>query len=317
MKTNFSYTRQFMQIFFAIMAFVVLIAACSAPEDPGLVEKNRASSALMAFDALQSNSSSDVSFVDMKEIPEWIYQEREAAELERIAAELERMAYEAAARFPRRVPIFMYHTSSEEYPGGLSELFVRPSIFEQQIIHLVENGYTFVTFDDWDNLHNIERPVFITFDDGYKENYTEIFPILQRHNARITIFLTLRNVRHGRLTEDMIRRMSESGLVKFESHTMTHRNLASISHDETRLRRELRESRERIEEITGIEVVAIAYPYGRFNARVTEVVAEYYRFGLTTIFGWHYTREHCYFEMRRLRVNRSTSLSRFIAMLGD
>ena len=226
-------------------------------------------------------------------------------------------AYEGQteSRTPVRVPVFMFHTSSEYNPGGLPELYVRPSVFEEMIIHLVENGYTLVTFDDWDNLHNIERPVFITFDDGYEANYTEIFPILERHNARITIFLTLMNVKEGGLTIEMIRRMSESGLVRFESHTMNHRNLARISEDEERLRWELGESRERIEEITGVPVVAIAYPYGAFNRRVAEVARDYYRFGITTIFGTHVTETICDFEIRRFRISRSTSVYRFIELL--
>ena len=223
---------------------------------------------------------------------------------------------EEAVREPFAVPIFMYHTSSEHNPGGIPELYVRPSVFERQMLHLIENGFTFVTFDDWDNLHNIERPVFITFDDGYRANYTEIFPILKRHNIRITIFLTLVNVRPGYLTPDMIRRMSDSGLVKFESHTLSHRNLASISSDEQKLIRELRDSRYRIEELTGKPVVAIAYPYGRFNDRVLEVVPEFYRFGISTLPGKHIVGEHCDFAIRRLRVSRSTSLNAFINMLG-
>ena len=288
------------------LAASLWLGSCGTQAEPVFAEKNEALPAPAVFTALHFEPAPDIPHI--KEIPEGILQERDAIERARAVID-------AWVRFPTRVPIFMYHTSSEEYPGGLSELFVRPSVFEQQIIHLVENGYTFVTFDDWDSLHNVERPVFITFDDGYEANYTEIFPILQRHNARITIFLTLSNVRRGGLTEEMIQRMSDSGLVKFESHTLTHRNLTTISHDEASLRRELGESRTRIEELTGKEVVAIAYPYGRFNARVAEVAGEYYRFGLSTAFGWHYTRVHCYFEMRRLRVNRSTSLNRFIEML--
>ena len=289
------------------VAAALLLAACGAAQaETMFADKNEALSAPAVFAAMRFEPAPDI--FDIKEIPEDILRERDA--IERARAVLE-----AAARFPARVPIFMYHTSSETNPGGIPELYVRPSVFEQQIIHLVENGYTFVTFDDWDNLHDIERPVFITFDDGYEANYTEIFPILQRHDARITIFLTLSNVRRGGLTEEMIQRMSDSGLVKFESHTLTHRHLPSISQDEASLRRELRDSKARIEELTGREVVAIAYPYGRFDARVTQAAADYYRFGLSTIFGWHYTREHCYFEMRRLRVSRSTSLNRFIEML--
>lgn len=215
------------------------------------------------------------------------------------------------------VPIFMYHTSSEYEPGPLSALYVRPSEFELQLAHLAENGYTFVTFDDWDNLHAIERPVFITFDDGYRANYTEIFPIIERHGAVITIFLTLGQVRPDELDEDMVRRMSDSGLVKFESHTMTHADLASISGDADRLRFELESSRAEIEALTGREVMALAYPFGSFNDAVAEAAAEFYRFGLSIAPGLHCPREHDDFAMRRLTVHRSTSLRAFIAMLGD
>ena len=216
---------------------------------------------------------------------------------------------------PLAVPIFMYHTSSETEPEGIVELYVKPSVFEEQIIHLVENGYTFVTFDDWDNLHNIDKPVFITFDDGYESNYTEIFPILERHGARITLFMLIRNIGPGGLTEDMMRRMSDSGLVKFESHTLTHPSFPSISHDDDRLRRELLESKEIIEEITGVPVVAIAYPYGNFDERTIEAAREFYRFGISTLPGWHVTQEDNNFKIRRLRVNRSTSIRGFINML--
>lgn len=218
-------------------------------------------------------------------------------------------------RSSTRIPIFMYHTSSEDNPGGLPELYVRPSEFERQIRHLSENGYTFVTFDDWFNLHNIEKPVFITFDDGYEANFTEIFPIIQRYNARITIFLALDNIERENFTVEMIREMSDSGLVKFESHTITHVDLTGISSDDARLTRELRDSKAMIEEITGKPVLALAYPGGRFNARVVERAREYYLFAVSTISGKHDTSIHGDFEIRRLRVNRSTSLNAFINML--
>ena len=233
-----------------------------------------------------------------------------------VIAEPAAVTEQPPAAGPRNIPIFMYHTSSEYNPGGLAELYVRPSEFKRQIRHLSENGYTFVTFDDWFDLHNIEKPVFITFDDGYKANFTEIFPILQMYNARITIFLTLDNIERENFTVEMIREMSDSGLVKFESHTISHVDLVSISADDERLRRELRDSRAMIEDITGRPVLAIAYPAGRSNARVIERAREYYMFGVRADGGMHSTNFGD-FEIRRFRVNRSTTLNDFINMLGQ
>ena len=215
----------------------------------------------------------------------------------------------------KKVPIFMYHTSSENNPGALSELYVKPSEFEKQVQYLAENNYTFCTFDDWYNLHNIDKPVFLTFDDGYEANYTEIFPILQQYNAKITIFLAINNMAAENFTAEMIREMSDSGLVKFESHTISHADLSAVSSDDARLAGELEDSKKQIEEITGKNVRAIAYPGGKFNAKVKLKASEYYLFGVSIIHGAHNT-DYDDFEIRRFRVNRSTSLNAFIGMLG-
>jgi len=219
-----------------------------------------------------------------------------------------------------RFPVLMYHNSSEidppEDPDGIyvPELFVKPSEFENQIKYLSENDYTFCIFDDWYDLYDIEKPVFITFDDGYEENYTEIFPILKKYNAKITIFLVTNPYKEKILTPEMVREMSKSGLVKFESHTLTHVDLEEISPDEEKLTEELRDSKRKIEEMTGKRVHAIAYPGGKFNAEVRKKTKEFYQFGITTIWGMHRTTIDNY-AIRRLSVDRGMSIDDFIKLL--
>jgi len=219
---------------------------------------------------------------------------------------------------PKNMPVFMYHTSSEYNPGDLTELYVKPSEFEKQVLYLIENGYTFCTFDDYYNLNSIEKPVFITFDDGYRENYTEIFPILQKYkeyNVKITIFLIINSITDTNITRDMIVEMSDSGLVKFESHTNSHPSLVAISGNETRLIEELQNSKNQIEEMTGRTVLALAYPNGEFNDIVLEKTKEFYSFGLRKDMGMHNTQYDA-LEVRRIRMGRSTPLSSFISYLG-
>ena len=215
---------------------------------------------------------------------------------------------------PKDVPILMYHTSSENNPGGLAELYVKPSEFEKQLKYLIEAGYTFCTFDDYYNLNNISRPIFITFDDGYLENYTEIFPILQKHNARITLFLMINSITPTNLTPEMVAEMSDSGLVKFESHTLTHPSLVQISGDDRRLTEELQDSKLKIEEMTGKSVTALSYPNGEFNDIVKEKAKEFYSFGIRKDLGMHNT-EYNPFEVRRIRINRSTTLDTYIKLV--
>jgi len=216
---------------------------------------------------------------------------------------------------PLHIPIFMYHTSSENNPGGLPDLYVKPSEFEKQIKYLTENNYTFCTFDDWYNLRNIEKPVFITFDDGYEENYTEIFPILKKYNAKITIFLVTNPKSGIRLTAEVVREMSDSGLVKFESHTITHANLIEISSDDEELTRELKNSKLLIEEMTGKTVLALSYPNGGYNSKVKEKTREFYLFAISVNYGMHRTNKDDDYEIRRFSVGRNTSINEFIKLL--
>ena len=219
-----------------------------------------------------------------------------------------------------KFPIFMYHNSAEEEPAnpdGLydPDLFVKPSEFEKQIEYLIENNYTFCIFDDWYDLYDIKKPVFITFDDGYLENYTEIFPILKKYNVKITIFLVTDPHKEIKLTPKMIREMSDSGLVKFESHTLTHVNLTDISSDDERLTDELKNSKSEIEQITGRRVYAIAYPSGRFDNAVEDKTKEFYQFGVTTIWGMHKTNISNY-EIRRMSIGRGMTIDDFIKLLN-
>ena len=220
-----------------------------------------------------------------------------------------------AELIPKDVPILMYHTSSENNPGYYTELYVKPSEFEKQVKYLSENGFTFCTFDDYYNLNNISKPVFITFDDGYRENYTEIFPILKKYNAKITLFLIVNSITDSNITKDMVVEMSNSGLVKFESHSYSHPSLIAASKNDALLTSELRDSKTAIEEITGKPVVALCYPNGEFNDIVKEKTKEYYSFGVRKDLGMHNT-SYDPFEVRRIRINRSTSLETFKSLVG-
>lgn len=216
----------------------------------------------------------------------------------------------------RDVPILMYHTSSESNPGGLAELYVKPSEFALQLKTLKEKGYTFCTFDDFDVINTIEKPILLTFDDGYLENYTEIFPLLKEYDAKITLFLILNSITPSNLNEEMIKEMSDSGLVKFESHTLTHPSLISASQNPTLLESEIATSKEKIEAVTGKDVVALSYPNGEFNEAVKECAAKYYKFGVRKDLGMHNT-EYDDFEVRRIRINRSTTIGNYLKLIED
>ncbi|NLD87973.1 MAG: polysaccharide deacetylase family protein [Clostridiales bacterium] len=210
------------------------------------------------------------------------------------------------------VPILMYHAVNEK-PWGLKELFMRPSDMEAQIKYLAENGFNTVTFEDLPNIDKIEKPVMLTFDDGYEDNYTDLFPILKKYNAKATIFVITDSVGgKNMLTAEQIKEMSDSGLVSIQSHTSTHPSMVSLK--ETALLRELNDSKMNLARLTGKIPFVLAYPNGEFNQAVTVAMEEYYEYGLKKQGGIYVTDDKPY-EINRIRVSRSTTLSTFKSLV--
>ncbi|MFC2340938.1 MAG: polysaccharide deacetylase family protein, partial [Selenomonas artemidis] len=122
-------------------------------------------------------------------------------------------------------------------------LAVEPEDFDWQMKYLVDHGYHTITPDElYDFLAGTgelpERPVLITFDDGYVDNYTTAYPILKKYNLKATIFVVtgFLSKRKGYLTWDQLREMEQHGIT-IESHTVTHAPLPELSDD--RIREEL------------------------------------------------------------------------------
>lgn len=167
----------------------------------------------------------------------------------------------------------MYHLIMETPFNDYSSLFVRPEEFDDQLTAITNAGYAFLFADEYGPK---DRPaVLVTFDDGYEDNYTTMFPILKAHGAKATIFMISNMIgQPGYLTEEQIKEMSDSGLVRFGSHTANHCVLAN--EEEDRVRDELSESARRIEEITGVPCRSMTYPTGKWNTMVTRIAEEYY-----------------------------------------
>ena len=212
----------------------------------------------------------------------------------------------------KRLPILMYHAVGDE-PWGIASLFVRPDDLEEQLIYLKENGYTTITFEDVGRLDEIEKPVMLTFDDGYDDNYTQLLPLLKKHNAKATVFVITGEIgKPYYLTEEQIQEMSASGHISIQSHTVTHPFLSDLN--EEQLEDELLGSKKTLARLTGKEPFVICYPTGKSSALSREVCARYYKFGLL-MNGGVFTTNGDNFNITRSFVSRTDGIGDFASML--
>jgi len=203
----------------------------------------------------------------------------------------------AAKISPTSIPVLMYHRIvSEAQKYSHHGIWVTAQSFEQNLISLRQRGYSSITFKQYQLFLNREftlpnRPVILTFDDGYEDNYTLAFPLLRKYGFSAVIFLVANATRRTNfwdidepkvqlLNEKQICEMSTAG-IEFGSHTVTHPNLSQCSPEQ--IRKELVESKQVIERMTGREIISIAYPYGAVNGTIKSIAAETgYKFGIAT-----------------------------------
>lgn len=178
-----------------------------------------------------------------------------------------------------RVPILTYHYVSVPPDASDSlrvKLSVRPEFFARQMRYLSEKGYTTITLGDLllavdGKIRLPDKPVILTFDDGYRDFYTNAFPVLKQYGFRSTIFVIYNSMGlSGNLTRDQIRELFKSGLVDVGAHTISHPHLASLATDSAR--REIVESKERLSQELEIPIAYFSYPYGSYSTENIEMV---------------------------------------------
>ena len=190
-------------------------------------------------------------------------------------------------------------------------LFVRPEDMEAQIAWMVENGYTPIWFEDLPDVAQIEKPVILTFDDGYMDNYTELFPILQKYGVKATVFVVTGTIDYNprSLTAAQIKEMSDSGLVSIQSHTATHPYLRGQSREQQLW--ELVQSKLDLAAITGKEPTVICYPSGSYDEVTLELAKEHYCMGID-MNGFLYTTGEDPYQVERSYIRRQDSLGTVI-----
>jgi peptidoglycan/xylan/chitin deacetylase (PgdA/CDA1 family) len=180
-----------------------------------------------------------------------------------------------------KIPIIMYHYV--EYVKDIEDLIkkrldISPDLFEGHLKALKEASYkTYFVKEIPDILDGkIEyssRSAVLTFDDGYEDFYTDVFPLLKKYQMKATIYIIVDFIgRRGFMNEKEIKEVLDSGLVELGSHTLDHLYLKLIP--QTVARKQIFESKKVLEEKFKVKVETFAYPYGAFSQKTIDLVKE-------------------------------------------
>jgi GT2 family glycosyltransferase/peptidoglycan/xylan/chitin deacetylase (PgdA/CDA1 family) len=194
--------------------------------------------------------------------------------------------------------ILLFHSLSQPQCPREATYYVSPSRFRRFLAWLEWMQYVHVSPDQWLAGTRPEGNVLLTFDDGYEDLYTELTPQISRYRLRPLVFVVVDRIgqknqwdqtqglrQRSLLSLEQVLQMQRQGVV-FGSHSLTHRPLTSLSTSE--LRREVNDSKSKLEDLLGARIDWFAYPYGDLDRRVRAAVLEAgYRAAVTTNGGFN------------------------------
>ena len=199
------------------------------------------------------------------------------------------------------VPIIMYHSVLKD-PERTGKYVITPKQFEEDLIYLKNNGYTTITVNDlidwvYDGKSLPDKPIILTFDDGYYNNYLYVFPLLKQYECKAVMSVIgnytdqysesgEKNAYYSHITWDMVSEMLESGNIEianhsYDMHTLNKGRKGSNKKKEesyevykSTFERDLEEFQKKIEEKTGYIPRTYTYPYGSVSKDSLNFVKE-------------------------------------------
>ncbi len=223
------------------------------------------------------------------------------------------------------VPALAYHKVAEIPRGAVYRAnYVTPEQFITQLRYLRLRGYEAISFHDLLAYRRGEgelpaRPILITFDDGYRSILEFALPALRAHRLFATVFVVTGllgqtnrwdadELQEPLFSVDDVRRAAADGH-DVQSHTRTHRDLNYLPEPDALT--ELRESRLELQQIVDGPVRVVAYPWGNPAHHVCRLAGVAgYDAGVILRRRVNFDSTSA-FELRRIGINYTTSVSRF------
>ncbi len=219
------------------------------------------------------------------------------------------------------VPILMYHdVEAPAADAALPELHVPEQDFREQMKWLADEGYTGVTMqqvvDAWYHDGVLpEKPVVITFDDGFRSHHKVAMPTLQKLGwpgvLMLQSFAPKGLPDDAPITPSQVEDLLAAGW-ELASHTITHADLTTVSAEQ--LASEVEKSKRGLERQFGVEIEHLCYPAGQFDENVVAATEEAGYTSASTVEPGLGSRDEP-FTLNRIRINGSDGLPGFIEHL--
>src|SRR5260370_4943876 len=187
----------------------------------------------------------------------------------------------------KKVPILMYHSISQHVSPKFAQFAVSPGMFARQMEYLYQNAYNPLMVTQFVGLIQRgevlpERPVILTFDDGFADFFTNALPVLQRYGFVATLYVATGFVNstsrwlqcegeadRPMLNWDQLAEISMHG-IECGAHSHTHPQLDTLPSSQAQ--EEIVISKTLLERHLGQRIFSFAYPFGYYTATIKKFV---------------------------------------------
>ncbi|HLR35248.1 MAG TPA: polysaccharide deacetylase family protein [Tissierellales bacterium] len=200
------------------------------------------------------------------------------------------------------IPILMYHHIVEE-GEETNKITVTNKRFKEDMEYLKNEGYNTISFKELIEFEEgkgdlPDKPIIVTFDDGYENNYKYAYPILKKDNMKATIFILgarmgitnyNRDSKYSYMSWEQAKEMQESGVIEIQPHSYDlhyYKESSKHGHGVLPMKKETKEEHynrfledtekvmKLIKDKVGSESYVFAYPYGDYNETNEEVLKD-------------------------------------------
>jgi peptidoglycan/xylan/chitin deacetylase (PgdA/CDA1 family)/glycosyltransferase involved in cell wall biosynthesis len=213
---------------------------------------------------------------------------------------------------PQHIPVLMYHKIPDRNLDSPHRIFVTKENFENHLIFFKKNHFTPLHFQDLLNFLNEERdwsefpkkPIIITFDDGYQDNFINALPLLNKYQTKaVFYFLSDSTILFNNwdqnselelskiMTLEEKKEFTKNQLVEIGSHSINHPHLTALTENE--ILNQMKESKKQLEETFQKKILSFAYPFGSSHEKIYELCEKAgYHFAVNTDRGGLYIYEN-------------------------